>query len=793
MGEEQVAKNLHILYVEDSDDDFSLVEQALKADLPAVRLARSVQGEEALQRLVAEPLSFDVLLTDHRLPAISGLELCRQVRGRGLSVPSVILTEVGDEELAAEALKAGVNDYLIKDVHRSYLKLLPVVLPEVAARHREHLARRKAEEDLRRAHGEAGQRVREQTAALTAANEQLRREVQERTQAENFLREAEQKYRTLVEQAHDAIVILQDGRVLYHNPICEDLLGYTVEEARDRDFLDFIAPEDREQVREQYFMRLRGEAAPSQYEVGMITRSGERLTMEVKPRVIECQGRPATMVLMRDITVRKRAEEALRASEAEKKAILDASMDRVRLVDRDLKIIWANKKTATDIKTTPDQLIGRRCHEVYLDEKNPCAGCPAVKAFASGEVEHALMHQFKTKDGTGEIYCGETYWEGYAVPLRDESGNMVRVIQIFRNVTAKKRAEEELRRSKEFLDNIIDALDDPVFVKDEQHRWVILNHRACELMGRPQQELIGKSDYDLFPKEQADVFWQKDALVLATGETNINEEEITWQGRAHTISTKKSLFIDSVSGRKFIAGTIRDITEGKQAEQRLHRYQEQLRFLASELSRTEERERRRLATGLHDAIGQSLAMAKLRLDELRSDTKGARAGGELDEVARLIDQAIQSSRSLTFELSPPVLYELGLEPASESLVERMQHEHDIQIDLSSDGVPYSLGEDLSVFCFRAVQELMINVVKHARTRHARISLSQKGGTLKIIVLDYGAGFVPGTMPNQADQSSGFGLFSIGERVRHFGGRLEVDSQRGRGTRVTLVIPLSPAP
>jgi PAS domain S-box-containing protein len=791
MGEERGATDLHVLYVEDSDDDFSLVEQALKAVLPAVRLGRSVEAEDALQRLVAGPSSCDLLLADHRLPGMSGLELCRQVRDRGLSVPLVVLTGAGSEELVVEALEAGVDDYLIKDVHRTYLKVLPVVLPKVVARHRERLARKRAEEDLRRAHEKLEQRVRERTTELMATNEQLRREIQERTRVEDSLREAEQKYRTLVEQAHDAIVILQDGRIVYHNPICEDLLGSTVEETRSRDFLDFVAPEDRGQVREHYFRRLRGEAVPSQYEVGVLTRSGERLTMEVKPRVIECHGRPAIMVVMRDITVRKRAEESLRASEAEKKAILDASMDRIRLVDQDLRIIWANQKTARDIKTTPDQLIGRRCYEVYLDEKSPCAGCPTAKAFASGQVEHAVMHQLKSKDGRGELYFGETYWEGYAVPLKDELGTVVRVIQIFRNITAKTRAQEDLRRSKEFLDNIIDALDDPVFVKDEQHRWVILNHRACELMGRPRQELIGKTDHDLFPKEQADVFWEKDALVLATGETNINEEEITWHGVLHTISTKKSLLIDSVTGRKFIVGTIRDITESKRAEGRLHRYQAQLRSLASELSRTEERERRRLATDLHDAIGQNLAMAKLRLDGLRSNTKGVQSSAEFDEVARLLGQAIQDTRSLTFELSPPVLYELGLEAALESLVERMQHAHDIQIDFSSDGGSYSLGEDLSVFCFRAVQELLINVVKHARTRQARICLSREGATLKIIVLDHGVGFVPGTMPNHADQSSGFGLFSIEERVRHFGGHLEVDSRRGRGTRVTLLIPLSP--
>ncbi len=137
---------------------------------------------------------------------------------------------------------------------------------------------------------------------------------------------------------------------------------------------------------------------------------------------------------------------------------------------------------------------------------------------------------------------------------------------IQQEIAERKRAEEELKRPKAFLANIINALDDPVFVKDQEHRWVILNDAACKVMGRPREELIGKTDYDLFAKEQADVFWEKDNLVFETGQTNVNEEEITWYGKLHTISTKKSLFIDSITGKKFITGTIRDITERKKSE-----------------------------------------------------------------------------------------------------------------------------------------------------------------------------------------------------------------------------------
>ncbi len=138
--------------------------------------------------------------------------------------------------------------------------------------------------------------------------------------------------------------------------------------------------------------------------------------------------------------------------------------------------------------------------------------------------------------------------------------------QFQQEIAEHKRTEEDLKRSKEFLANIINALDDPVFVKDQKHRWFILNDAACEVMGRPREELIGKSDYDLFAKKQADEFWENDNLVFETGQTNVNEEEITWHDNLHTISTKKSLLIDSVTGKKFITGTIRDITDRKQVE-----------------------------------------------------------------------------------------------------------------------------------------------------------------------------------------------------------------------------------
>jgi len=102
-----------------------------------------------------------------------------------------------------------------------------------------------------------------------------------------------------------------------------------------------------------------------------------------------------------------------------------------------------------------------------------------------------------------------------------------RLKELEHSETERKKAQDESKKSKEFLSNIINALDDSFFIKDQEHRWLMLNDAACELMGRPREELIGKSDYDLFSKEQADVFWEKDNHVFETGKTNVNEEQVT--------------------------------------------------------------------------------------------------------------------------------------------------------------------------------------------------------------------------------------------------------------------------
>ena len=163
----------------------------------------------------------------------------------------------------------------------------------------------------------------------------LRQRIDQLEVAEDALREAEEQYRTLVERANDAIIIIQDEKTVYRNPTYENLLGYSVSETMGRSFLDLVIPEDREGVRQNYYKRLQGEEVPEEYEVRLMTRYGELLTMEVKPCLIEYKGASATMVVMRNVTERRRMEDALERMRSRLLNLLESERSKISRVLHD--------------------------------------------------------------------------------------------------------------------------------------------------------------------------------------------------------------------------------------------------------------------------------------------------------------------------------------------------------------------------------------------------------------------------------------------------------------------------
>ena len=235
---------------------------------------------------------------------------------------------------------------------------------------------------------------------------------------------------------------------------------------------------------------------------------------------------------------------------------------------------------------------------------------------------------------------------------------------------------------------------------------------------------------------------------------------------------------------------LRDITARKKAEaaERVALDMEHLYQLAAEATLVEERERRRFAENLHDGPGQLLYVCQLKLHALVKQLPIALATGPLvRELNGLLGESRGMVRSLTSELSPPMLSDLGLESAILWLAEEMKRSYGLTVTLEDDGSPKSLTETQSTILFRVVRELLVNVSKHAGVDRARVGLSTRNNRLVVTVADEGIGIADWRATLLARQS--LGLASVNERLTFLKGTMNILSKLGEGTVVHLEIPL----
>jgi signal transduction histidine kinase len=228
-----------------------------------------------------------------------------------------------------------------------------------------------------------------------------------------------------------------------------------------------------------------------------------------------------------------------------------------------------------------------------------------------------------------------------------------------------------------------------------------------------------------------------------------------------------------------------EIAERKRVEEMQRAGEARLRTLTSQLSLAEERERRQIAAELHDHVGQVLAMMKMTLVRTERMEITGEVAESVQKLKDLCQQAIGGIRFLISELSPPVLYELGFEAAISWLAEKHEEKHGVRVEIEDDHAPKPLSNDVRVFLFQAVRELLMNTAKHAQVDEVKISLERERDRIRITVADEGRGFDT----SELKRSGGFGLYNIGERLSTVGGSLQMSSEPGRGTQVTLLAPL----
>ena len=368
--------------------------------------------------------------------------------------------------------------------------------------------------------------------------------------------------------------------------------------------------------------------------------------------------------------------------------------------------------------------------------------------------------------------------------VRRRTADLRRTTDELANQSAQQRSTEQHRL---LLANAISHLREGVLISEGQDwaeaRIVFVNEAICRMTGYNANELIGQ------PQRVLDA-----GVPTATLDRLRDEVSAGNSCQAELVISRKdgTRFDDSISitPMKGALGQLtnfisvhRDVTERKRAELSLDQYRKDLRTVSSELLLIAERERQRLAQSLHDGLGQAIFRARMQLDQI----------GQADatrEIAAILDEARKIVNTLTFELSPPVLRQLGFRPAVKWLARDIKQRYGLSVDIDDHRQPIPMEEPIAIVLFQSVRELLINAAKHAKTDQARVTIkAPRSNFVEVTVQDQGKGF---TLPSQCRlvEAGHFGLFSIRERLEYLNGTVRIQSSPRRGTTVVLTAPLA---
>jgi PAS domain S-box-containing protein len=490
------------------------------------------------------------------------------------------------------------------------------------------------------------------------------------------------------------------------------------------------------------------------------------------------------VVVMHDITERKWAEEKLQQANTYNRSLIEASLDPFVVIGPDGKITDVNTATETVTGYTRTVLIGTDFSDFFTEPKKAQAGYQQV--FREGTV-HDYPLEIKHRDGhvTPVLYNASVY--------RDKAGKVIGIFAAARDITERKLVQEQLQEERNLLRTLIDHIPDVVYIKDKEGRILGYNKSLAELWNvRGRDNIIGKTDFDLFEPERAQRYFDEEQKIIQTGRPVIDQE---WQctdksGNANYLLVTKVPLRDSAGNITGLVGFHRDITEHKQAEQKILDYQKHLKRLAARLTLAEEGERRRIAGAIHDNISQTLAMAKIKLDTVLNSPPSEGTPAEIEQISSCIEKVIQETRTLTFELSNPILYELGFEAATaEWLDEQVHIKHGIATEFLNDGKAKPLDDNVKIMLFRNVRELLTNCIKHAKAETIRVNIRRIDNSIEVVVEDTGVGFDPVQVRATALKKAKFGLFSVRESLENIGGSFEIQSKPGAGCKAKMIVPM----
>lgn len=487
-----------------------------------------------------------------------------------------------------------------------------------------------------------------------------------------------------------------------------------------------------------------------------------------------------------NITERKHMETELFQREQQFRTLAENSPGMIVRYDRECKRIYVNPaftqkshiQAADALRTTPADFWMKPAN-ITPDEYIAVL----QKVMNTGEPGEIL---FECPDPeTGQF----SFHHFHIVAEKNGNGDILGCLAIDHDITSLKEAQLKLDRLVEIFPGVLCTF---CMRPDGGFSMSYASHRIKELLGLTFDELhhdmskvfswVHPDDYErhmnsIFESSQTLLPWHLEFRILHPGKGDVWVE-------GHCIPKRQP------DGSTLWYGCIHDITGRKLSEEALEKKRRQLAELSSELSLAEERERKNIAAMLHDHIGQTLLLGRIKLGALAVNTIPKDQQKTVAEIKDLLDQVTLDIHKLTVQLSPPILATAGLEAALEWLGRRMEEDYGLFVEFEDDLRMKPLKEEVRSVVYQCARELLINVAKHAKTDHARIVVARDGNHFCLTVEDDGFGFDPAMLEHDSSKDLSFGLLSIQIRMERLGGGVIYESSPGHGSRMTLLSPLS---
>ncbi len=573
-------------------------------------------------------------------------------------------------------------------------------------------------------------------------------------QKEHELRQSEERHRLVVEYAPDAILIHDGVRLVYVNPEAAKLFGAPSPQAIEgREIMDFVDEETKASVRERIRQNIIERVPALLREQRYRRLDGGVIEAEVAAVPFDINGGLGALVFMRDVGPRKATERSLRRSERQYRLLADNAHDLINIFDENMNLTYVSPSVTRLLGFSVTEALARPL-EVGLTPDSARRVAETLQLDSAKPVDSNFMRKLEIEAYRRD---GSTMWlESVIRGVFDQSGAFRGFIAVSRDISDRKRAEAELELSKQFSTLILEAIPDPVFVKDSAHRFVLANEALCDMLGQPAERLIGKSDEDFVPIEQAAVFVERDNIVLESGQSDLYEECLTdATGQLRTLLTRKGLFVDH-RGQRFIVGVIRDMTVEKNRERELRDSLAEKEVLLKEVHHRVKNNLQIISSLLFlqkDAVGDPVLQGALE----ESRNRIASMALIHEELYRSGDLARVNIKEYLERLAPKVVHALR--------------------GAKSVGFALNLAEcrvsvDKAIPIGLIVNELLTNAVKHGLAGRdsggIRVRLDRDGSLAHIMVEDDGPGLPPGFHP---DATRTLGMQLVVQLTRQLRGAL----------------------